>query len=67
MLQSLMLRLETTDEDKSRLLKTMKIYNEACNFVTQKRSLFLRLANKYKLHKEVYQETRRRFGLSRQT
>ena len=36
MLQSLMLRLETTDEDKSRLLKTMKIYNEACNFVTEK-------------------------------
>jgi predicted transposase len=58
MLQSLMLRLETTDADKSRLLKTMKIYNEACNFVTEK-AYSLKLANKYKLHKEVYQETRR--------
>ena len=65
MLQSLMLRLETTDEDKSRLLKTMKMYNEACNFVTEK-AYSLKLANKYKLHKEVYQETRRRFGLSSQ-
>ena len=49
MLQSLMLRLETTDADKSRLLKTMKMYNEACNFVTEK-AYSLKLANKYKLH-----------------
>jgi predicted transposase len=31
--QSLMIRLETTEDDKARLLETMKRYNEACNFV----------------------------------
>ncbi len=65
MLQSLMIRLETTEDDKARLLETMKRYNEACNFVA-KRAYSLKLANKYKLHKEVYHETRRRFGLSSQ-
>ena len=44
MLQSLMIMLETIEDDKARLLETMKRYNEACN---------LKLANKYKLHKEV--------------
>ena len=65
MLQSLMIRLETTEDDKARLLETMKRYNEACNFVA-KRAYSLKLANKYKLHKEVYHETRQRFGLSSQ-
>jgi len=64
MLQSLMIRLETTD-DKARLLETMKRYNEASNFVA-KRAYSLKLANKYKLHKKVYHETRQRFGLSSQ-
>ena len=36
MLQSLMIRLETNDDDKARLLETMKRYNEACNFVRVK-------------------------------
>jgi predicted transposase len=65
MLQSLMIRLETTKDDKARLLETMKRYNEACNFVA-KRAYSLKLANKYKLHKEVYYEARQRFGLSSQ-
>lgn len=65
MLQSLMIKLETTEDNKARLLETMKRYNEACNFVA-KRAYSLKLANKYKLHKEVYHETRRRFGLSSQ-
>ena|SRR5215471_4953875 len=65
MLQSLMIRLETIEDDKARLLETMKRYNEACNFVA-KRAYSLKLANKYKLHKEVYHETRQRFGLSSQ-
>ena len=47
------MRLETTEDDKARLLETMKRYNEACNFVA-KRAYSLKLANKYKLHKEVY-------------
>jgi hypothetical protein len=35
LLQSLMIRIETTtaEDDKVRLLETMRKYNEACNFV----------------------------------
>jgi putative transposase len=64
-LQSLMIRLETTEDDKVRLLETMRRYNEACNFVAE-RAYSLKLANKYKLHKKVYHETRQRFALSSQ-
>ena len=62
MLESLMIRLVTYEDDKARLLETMKRYNEVCNFVA-KRAYSLKLANKYKLHKEVYHETLHRFGL----
>jgi putative transposase len=65
MLQSLMIRVETSEDDKAKLLETMKRYNEACNFVAQ-RAFSLKLANKYKLHREVYNETRQKFGLSSQ-
>jgi putative transposase len=65
MLQSLTLRLETTEEDKSKLLETMKKYNKACNFVAE-RAFNLKLANKYKLQKEVYKEIRDEFNLSAQ-
>jgi putative transposase len=65
MLQSLMLRLETSDNDKALLLETMKRYNEACNFVADKASS-LRLSNKHKLQKEVYTQVRGRFGLTAQ-
>ena len=65
MLQSLMLRLETSDNDKALLLETMKRYNEACNFVADK-AFSLRLSNKYKLQKEVYTQVRERFGLTAQ-
>jgi putative transposase len=61
-----MIRLETTTEDdKVRLLETMRKYNEACNFVAEK-AFSLKLTNKYKLHKEVYREAREKFGLSSQ-
>lgn len=65
MIQSLILRLETSEEEKSILLETMQKYNEACNFVAD-RAYYLKLVNKYKLQKEVYQETRQRFNLSSQ-
>ena len=54
-----MIRLETTttEDDKVRLLETMRKYNEACNFVAE-RAFSLKLTNKYKLHKEVYREAR---------
>jgi putative transposase len=65
MLQSLMLRLETSKDDKIKLLETMKIYNEACNYVAQN-AFDLKLTNKYKLQKQIYREIRKKFNLSAQ-
>lgn len=60
---SLTLKLETSKEDKERLLETMKKYNEACNYVSEI-AFNLKLTNKYKLHHEVYYKTREKFGLT---
>lgn len=60
-----MIKLETSEGDKKRLLETMKKYNEACNYVVEK-AFSLKLSNKYKLHKEAYRDIRERFGLSSQ-
>jgi putative transposase len=65
LLQSLMIRLETTEDDKVRLLETMRKYNEACNFVAEK-AFSLKLTNKYKLQQQVYRDVRERFGLTAQ-
>jgi IS605 OrfB family transposase len=64
-LQSLVIRLETSDEDKARLLETMRRYNEACNYVADK-TFSLRLSNKIKLQQEVYHDIRSKFNLSSQ-
>jgi putative transposase len=66
MLQSLTIRLETNkQEEKDRLLETMRRYNEAANYVADK-AYSLKLSNKYKLHKQVYYDIREKFGLSSQ-
>ena len=44
LLLSLTLRLETTDNDSKELLETMRRYNEACNFVSDK-AFSLKLTN----------------------
>jgi predicted transposase len=36
MLQSLMIKVESTEGDKVRLLETMRKYNRAANFVAEK-------------------------------
>jgi putative transposase len=59
-----MIRLDTSEEDKSRLLATMKKYNEACNFVAD-RAFSLKLSNKYGLQKAVYRDIKH-FGLTAQ-
>jgi putative transposase len=64
-LQSLVIRLETSDEDKARLLETMRRYNEACNYVADK-TFSLRLSSKIKLQQEVYHDIRSKFNLSSQ-
>jgi putative transposase len=55
MLQSLMIRLETSEQDKAILLETMRTYNEACNYIANI-AFKSKLTNKYKLHKEGKQE-----------
>jgi predicted transposase len=54
-----MIRLETTttEDDKVRLLETMRKYNEACNFVAEK-AFSLKLTNKYKLKKYTEKQER---------
>jgi putative transposase len=65
MLQSLIIRLKTSEEDKVRLLETIRRYNEAANYVADK-AFNLKLTNKYKLQKEAYRQIRERFGLTAQ-
>lgn len=65
MLLSLMIRLETTAEDKNLLLETMKQYNDAANYISEK-AFELKIANKYELQKRFYQDIRQRFNLSAQ-
>jgi predicted transposase len=48
MLQSLMIRLETSDNDKALLLETMRRYNEAADYVADI-AFSQRLSNKYDL------------------
>jgi IS605 OrfB family transposase len=63
LLQALTLKLETSLEDKERLLETMKKYNKACNYVSEI-AFEKRIISKYKLHHEVYYKTREKFGLT---
>lgn len=60
-----MIKLESTEEDKVKLLETIQEYNKACNFVAD-RAFTLKLSNKFKLQKEVYREIRERFNLTAQ-
>ena len=60
-----MVRLVASDEEKALLLKTMKQYNSAANFVSAKAFEF-KLTSKYLLQKLVYHEIRLRFKLSAQ-
>jgi len=63
--QTLLVRLETTQEQFKMLLGTMERFNEACNFIAPT-AYRLRTANKMRLQKEVYREVRDKFGLSAQ-
>ena len=65
MLQSLSVRLETTNEHKALLLETMTQYNSAANYIADK-AFALKLANKYELQKFFYRDIRERFTLSAQ-
>lgn len=63
---SVPIKLETTDEQKTVLLTTMKHYNAACNFLVEKAFELKLPANKYELQKMFYQTLRKEFNLSAQ-
>ena len=65
MKQTFLVRLELTAEQFRMLRETMRAFNHACNFIAA-RAYKLRSANKMRLQKEIYAETRKHFGLSAQ-
>jgi len=65
MLLTIAVKLSPTREQHDSLLKTMEKFNDACNYITGI-AFKQQLANKVRLHKIVYYDTRERFGLSAQ-
>ena len=59
------IQLKPTPEQVASLEKTMRRFNEACNWVAE-RAFERKLANRYALHKLLYYETRERYGLPAQ-
>ena len=62
MFQTLMVRLETNDDEKATLLETMERFNLACNYAASKGVC----TSKYELQKLVYRELREKYGLGAQ-
>lgn len=59
------IKLLTTPEQHEKLLKTMKIFNEACNYIS-KIAFETKTFGQIKLHKLCYYDVREKFGLSAQ-
>jgi putative transposase len=65
MLQTLVVKLDPSQEQYKMLSETMKRFNEACNDIAE--TVFaLHSANKLEIHKTVYYPIREKFGLSAQ-
>ncbi len=60
-----MVKLDTTKEQFDALLKTMRSFNTACNFIAEA-AYKEKTANKIRLQPLVYYEVRKQFGLSSQ-
>lgn len=65
MLQTLMVKLDTSDKQHIALIETMHKFNEACNYIADI-AFKKRTANKIEIQKVVYYDVRERFGLSAQ-
>lgn len=65
MLQTLMVKLDTSDKQHMALIETMHRFNEACNYIADI-AFKKRTANKIEIQKVVYYDVRERFGLSAQ-
>lgn len=65
MLLTLKIKLLTDSEQHSQLIDTMRVFNEACNFISQL-AFEKKIFNKVKLQQECYYEVRDKFKLSAQ-
>src|SRR4030067_2433285 len=65
MLQTLMVKLDSSEEQHKILLETMHRFNEACNYISES-VFFIKSANKIKIQQIVYKDVRDKFGLSAQ-
>jgi len=65
MLLTVAVKLSPTREQHDSLLRTMERFNDACNYIAGI-AFKQQLANKVRLHKLIYYDTRERFGLSAQ-
>lgn len=61
----LKIKLSPTPQQEKELLETIKQFNAACNYIAQI-AYEKRIAGSFKLHKLVYKEVRKKFGLSAQ-
>ncbi len=64
--QTLLVKLEPSPEQADQLRATLEAFNAACNWLAGI-AFASGSANKFKLQKSAYRETRERFGLSSQT
>lgn len=65
MKQTLMVKLDPSEEQHNALLETMHRFNEACNYIAVI-AFSIMSANKIKLQQLVYRDVREKFGLSAQ-
>ena len=65
MLQTLMVKLDNSEEQHKILLETMHRFNEACNYISEI-AFSIKSANKIKIQQIVYKDVRDKFGLSAQ-
>ena len=65
MKQTLMVKLDTNKEQHSAILETMRIFNDACNYIAEI-AFKIGTANKRELQKIVYYDVRDKFKLSAQ-
>ena len=65
MLQTLMVKLDTSEKQHTSLLETMHRFNEACNYISET-AFSIKSANKIKIQQIVYRDVRDKFGLSAQ-
>ena len=65
MLLTVSLKLETSSEEKSKLLKTMFVFNSACDYISSY-AFSNQIFNNVNLHHAIYYDVRKRFKLSSQ-